>query len=268
MMSLLAIVAFALWIVGGRARAKTGRLHLSYRQLAERFKGTYVGGSWMKQSSVHFRYGTTHVLLDVCPSSNRRVKATRIQLDWEDRKLWCEILPTRMVDGNSEFWRVKDTNIASSNFNRDYAIRTNDADRLRTFLSEAVQFQIDRLRQVLNTDEVYVSIVRGVLTVKKLNTIVRYKQLEEFTYLALELYDLAKLTQSEGIKFIEDATARLVNEAICQVCGEDIVYEMVFCQRCKTPHHQECWQYYGGCTTYGCQETQFVVPRMTGPSNG
>lgn len=25
------------------------------------------------------------------------------------------------------------------------------------------------------------------------------------------------------------------------------------CLSCKVPHHQECWEENGGCTTYGCQ---------------
>ena len=41
-------------------------------------------------------------------------------------------------------------------------------------------------------------------------------------------------------------------EVVCQICGDSITVDVVFCRSCKTPHHQDCWQYYGGCSVYGC----------------
>jgi len=39
---------------------------------------------------------------------------------------------------------------------------------------------------------------------------------------------------------------------ICQVCGTEMRSEVMHCGRCRTPHHEECWVYAGGCSTYGC----------------
>jgi hypothetical protein len=41
---------------------------------------------------------------------------------------------------------------------------------------------------------------------------------------------------------------------------------MVLCRRCRTPHHHECWEYYGSCAIYGCLETRWLM--MESPSNG
>ncbi len=41
--------------------------------------------------------------------------------------------------------------------------------------------------------------------------------------------------------------------------------EVVKCPACKVPHHKECWQENGGCTTFGCRETacqSAVVDRL------
>ena len=38
----------------------------------------------------------------------------------------------------------------------------------------------------------------------------------------------------------------------CQVCGEDLKGELVWCSYCSTPHHADCWEFNGGCSTYGC----------------
>ena len=36
--------------------------------------------------------------------------------------------------------------------------------------------------------------------------------------------------------------------------------EAVQCRACQVPHHRECWEENGGCTTFGCQETSFSKP--------
>ena len=41
----------------------------------------------------------------------------------------------------------------------------------------------------------------------------------------------------------------------CQICGTGFdSRETQKCPLCKTEHHTECWQYAGGCATYGCRE--------------
>ncbi len=38
--------------------------------------------------------------------------------------------------------------------------------------------------------------------------------------------------------------------------------EFVSCNSCKVPHHRECWEENGGCTTFGCKETSFRTPNQ------
>ncbi|NSW54780.1 MAG: hypothetical protein HPY44_02090 [Armatimonadetes bacterium] len=44
--------------------------------------------------------------------------------------------------------------------------------------------------------------------------------------------------------------------AECPVCqGRVLRGELyVTCPACGTPHHQDCWEYYGGCGVYGCPQ--------------
>jgi len=34
--------------------------------------------------------------------------------------------------------------------------------------------------------------------------------------------------------------------------GEAIAAEPLRCERCRTPHHRECWEYTGKCSIFGC----------------
>jgi len=40
----------------------------------------------------------------------------------------------------------------------------------------------------------------------------------------------------------------------CPYCQSNIKSnnELQYCKECGTPHHRECWEENGGCTTYGC----------------
>jgi hypothetical protein len=57
----------------------------------------------------------------------------------------------------------------------------------------------------------------------------------------------------------EEAAALKVDAASgeCQVCGEKMETRVVYCAKCRTPHHEECWSYVGTCSTYGCREIRF-----------
>jgi len=49
----------------------------------------------------------------------------------------------------------------------------------------------------------------------------------------------------------------------CAVCGYEIPsIDRVDCALCKTPHHRDCWHYFGGCSTYACGE-RLVDERTT-----
>lgn len=38
----------------------------------------------------------------------------------------------------------------------------------------------------------------------------------------------------------------------CQVCGQGLLSDVVSCLTCATPHHADCFDYTGRCSTYGC----------------
>ena len=43
--------------------------------------------------------------------------------------------------------------------------------------------------------------------------------------------------------------------ASCPVCAASLGEEHVSCRRCDSPHHSECWEYIGCCSTFGCGST-------------
>ena len=97
------------------------------------------------------------------------------------------------------------------------------------------------------------------MLVKKLGLICDYRELQQFTVKSLDLYDEMMVTKSVGIDFVRQEHAiPEMKEAFCQICGDPLDDKVVFCKSCKTPHHMECWQYNGACSTYGCGQKKCV----------
>jgi hypothetical protein len=40
--------------------------------------------------------------------------------------------------------------------------------------------------------------------------------------------------------------------ARCPICGQALWGDPVYCQRCNTPHHVDCWRFAGQCAIYAC----------------
>ncbi|HZE97911.1 MAG TPA: RING finger protein [Planctomycetota bacterium] len=39
----------------------------------------------------------------------------------------------------------------------------------------------------------------------------------------------------------------------CPICATTLSEPVVRCERCRSPHHRDCWVYLGRCATYGCE---------------
>ena len=240
----------------GQARA--------YELLTQRFGGLFQRGGLLRRCSARFRYGQTWFV--VTPGSRAGQRTTQAVVQWPDgRTDWR--LDTRLTDGPSSSGDdAREFLTEDSDFNRRFQVGGHSEEESRRLLSDGVRWQINRLAQSPQPSPLRISIRHGRLIVEKFLAIKRAEELEEFTQLCIELYDQAMLTRSEGIEFVGDANEALpIEDPICQVCGEKIVSEMVYCRRCYTPHHLDCWQYNGLCSTYGCRETRYSIPTVAQP---
>lgn len=260
---LLTVVAF-LVAIASRAQARADRWNRAFQALAQRYGGACLPAGWFGRPSVRFQYGHTHVLVNTY-SAGAGGQFTQLHINWPDPNLRLEVSPKWAVVQRRSMRGLLEVGLGSEPFDSNYVVRTNDPAEMGNLLGEGVRWQIDRLRHFLGNDSIYVAIHRGRLLIRKYSLIRRFQDLDEFVQLGLGLFDQAMLTRTVGIDFVRESTVQLIDEAVCQICGDDIVTDMVFCRRCKTPHHLECWQYYGACSMYGCQESRYVVPRVAGP---
>ena len=84
------------------------------------------------------------------------------------------------------------------------------------------------------------------------------QDLLDFTQCALELFDQMMLHKAEGVEFLHQNQAAVIEDFRCPICSDDVMHEMVVCRRCKTPHCAECWEYNGKCATFACMEERCI----------
>lgn len=56
--------------------------------------------------------------------------------------------------------------------------------------------------------------------------------------------------------------------ARCPVCGDPLREPLRRCAGCGTPHHGECWSYFGGCAIYACRSRGGRAGRPPGAGRG
>ena len=236
-------------------------LNETYWRVAEHYGGTLYEAGLFARPKIQFEHADAEVTIDIYTTGGERpVYYTQAHFRGIHPTTRCEVYPEGMWSRIGKLIGMADIDIGSPDFDERYVIKGDEPAQISTLLSPAVQNQIDELRQLLGNNNIYVSFNPSKLLIKKLSYIRDYHTLLKFTKLATALYDLT-VALPEGALTIVKQSKPMEEDAICQICGESITQQRVLCRQCKTPHHLDCWQYYGACSTYGCQETRHTRPR-------
>lgn len=74
--------------------------------------------------------------------------------------------------------------------------------------------------------------------------------LQAFLAAGIEIFRALHAPADEGITFV--TVEEVVADGRCPVCEHPFAEPPRRCAGCATPHHPDCWAYFGGCSTYGC----------------
>ncbi len=268
--SFVFVFLFMIFVAGGIgiavAMVKRAEMRRRFEQLARRFQGTLDDSGWFDSPSIRFTYQGFPVRIRQTSSGSReREEVHRVShplarsgIPLPDSTSTCAGL-CRQVLG------VQDIEIGCPQFDGRYVVGGNDAAQIRSFLTPAVQMQINQLYFLLGNSHIFLAVQGGQLEIKKLGRVYDYHSLEQFTTLCLELLLDAQTAEMKGIEFVAPATVKLSADVMCQICGDAIrTSDVVFCRSCRTPHHEDCWNYFGACSTFGCGQKVFKRPRKQG----
>lgn len=261
---------FLLMVTFNRLHRTTERWNRSFAMVARRFGGDWSRGGWFRYPSLRLRYGATHARLAAYRygGGNGPWCVEMVVHMPEPLAMRCEIgmrTPQRRLGRSSQ--GLSEIELDWTDFRYNWQVLTDDGDMANLLLSRAVRLQLDQLWKFPFRSEVSISLFPNWLIIRKVWDSTRPIDLEGFAEASLALYDQLQLARSAGIEFVEGDAPVVLDGAECRICGEQLVRDVVLCRRCKTPHHRDCWEYAGACSTYGCKETQFQFPAMPPPIN-
>lgn len=241
-----------------------GRCARACEELARHYGGRVHRAGWFGHPRVSFRCRSSEVWVGVFAhgsQTNGYGSSTRLQTAWLDPGFsLCISHPPRPARLNAQDGLMSWQH-GSQDFDARYSIRTSDRTLTAALMNRFALYQIEQLRQHPRPSGLLIEIHHGAFQISKGLAIHRPVDLLAFVQVSLELHDQTLLSATEGIVFPEQPVAQPLEHVVCQICGEPIGKDLVFCCRCKTPHHRDCWQYLGHCSVFGCGEIHFAIPR-------
>lgn len=236
----------------------------AFAHVAKRFHGVLHPGGWFHWPSVWLQHGQAQVRLHFVPlRDGTGDRCLQLAIQQPDIPSHCEIFyyqtRTALLPVRRRLWPVE---FDWEDFRRRWQVLAEDGDAVRHYLSDGVRLAIELLWRQPTPSELTISLTPGWIVVRKIWHSPRGGDLEAFVERACALSDQISLAVAAGIEFVAGEQAQLLEASHCGVCGDALASDIVVCSRCNTPHHRDCWQYTGGCSTYGCGSRDCVLPGL------
>ena len=240
-------------------------LNRAYQRFAEARGGELHNRQLFQSPKVSFAHHGARALLSIYePGDSTGLLHT--QLTYTVPEGWpyrLEVFPQRRPDEGVS--TPNDIRIGDDEFDRRYVVKANDAKFAREYLDGAARQALEDIRNLLGNDRILVSLNSSRLMVRKESVIAGADDLSVFADLACRLQDRIELfwQRASGIEILDESAPEPDAAApTCQICGSEIAPEVrVNCRRCSTPHHKDCWEFNGQCSTYACGEKRFATAK-------
>ncbi len=246
----------------------------NFRRLASERSGTFLDRGW--GSPPHLILNHTRQLFNVTvhesiQNSNQWV--LHVTTNWSNVDFRMRLTPERQTE--QTFPGLDDLQIGDKAFDDAFVVQSDDEDQLKEILNPAA---CQALLNLLNSGRALdfeVHVVGGSFVFRchtDPNTIALLRsQLDQIFSIYFIFSDQHHWTE-QGIQWMsdvddvqppEDAVIAILDERTdqkltCLVCGSQIKQKYrVDCRSCGTPHHKECWIYFGKCSTYACGQRKF-----------
>lgn len=237
------------------------RLRDVFRAFAERRGGDLVERPLFEPPRVLFVHSASRAVVSLHegPGGGPHTQvAFTVPQGW-DRRL--EVFPGLRRTAGTETFRERDVGVGDPAFDARWIVRADDAAFAREFLDERTRKTLDALGELQDGGPALVSLTPSRLLVRKAGVLEPAAALESFVDLAGLVHDRVFFfwQRMSGIEILEDPVPAPGADPVCRVCGAAIAREArVACRRCKTPHHRDCWEFNGQCSTYACGERRCV----------
>jgi hypothetical protein len=168
------------------------------------------------------------------------------------------VLPAADARGQMRFIGAKDIRIGDGKFDAAWFVTSRPESLAhRIFAEERRPDVIASVRRLSSYPRPSIEITRDTLRVSVAQWLGGEGDILCLAQTAIDFVGyLLRLGPEEGIAWLAPGDAE---PGLCPVCAASLADGVVLCDKCRTPHHEECWKYVGQCSTYACKGMRFVA---------
>lgn len=216
--------------------------------------GGIVSSSFFGGPKVEFTLGGVRGELTSVAGGRNRSSQTR---------LWFSVVPTGRLLVEPEGVRAslrkifgaQDIELGDGPFDRSYLIQGAPEPWVREVLDSDARRSITRIMAFSQTTLGWGGITveagtAGVSITCARDLVDQSALLTGFIRESLALLGRIRGAGIEGITIL--SSEERPGRGVCPVCANPLDLSPQRCSDCHTPHHPECWAYFGGCAVYGC----------------
>jgi hypothetical protein len=232
------------------------------RRFAARWQGRVNVAGFFEAPGVTMKLDDVLVALDFTQHGDDPTQ-THLTVPMPGAKLRLELRPQTIARQLGKYLGMQDIEIGHPEFDAAFIIQGSSPRLIQEFLTPPVQAAIMRLAHcgALTHFDLHLVISAGTLRITKHHRLTTEAQLSTFALACRDLIRAIRDESQAGIEFVAAPKQIPVEETECSVCGDPLQEKIVFCTKCKTPHHLDCWQYFGSCAVYGCGQKKYNLAR-------
>ncbi|MDP6444546.1 MAG: RING finger protein [Pirellulaceae bacterium] len=185
----------------------------------------------------------------------------QVSIEVRRRKRWLAIhfaesfpVDFSMEIGSRSLWR-RGPRVGERRFRRDYFVKGEPSSQVRDAITPGVQARIAVFRTETERNRLRVLISGGNMTVLTRHTPVNAAVLGKIIDTAIPVFEELAGVLAVGIDLADSIVSS--DPGHCRICGETLNDNIVYCRRCRTPHHKDCWKFNGSCSMFACGERRF-----------
>ena len=243
--------------------ARSSRLTAALQRVAAEVGGTVSGGGWgTGEATLQFSLAGRRASMEFYAGSKNRAPYSRLTVDLGGRSPGTlHILPEGFGQMILKFFGAQDLPVGDAEFDADYVVKANPPSLVpQLFSPERRRPLMAAVRRLGVVSEPRIDVDRSQLTIRSRDFITDDSRLLVMVRTAEEflkaLFPAAAPAPEPGIQWGE---MKVSGGGECPVCGTEMRDGIVRCEVCKTPHHHDCWQYMGRCSTYACPGRRAVA---------
>ena len=243
-----AVVIYGFW----QNRRRNLERSESLGTVARRWAGSVEMGGFFQPPRLELWLAGAPAKVTFHAGDRFKSKWTKIQVDAP--------FPTRLRVSPSGFSKKmrslfggKDIAVGDGPFDDKFWVEAADAEWARNVLAPTVRLRLMGFRDdysVQFTNVITADLGPGGLTVKVWRSLVDEPDLLSW-FIELTVLILGQARGSGSVAGVVLEAVAIRGGSVCPVCGHAVDGGRM-CPACRTPHHEDCWKYSGGCAIFAC----------------